>query len=78
MSELHEAAAEGDLQRVKKLVEKGVDVDVKNIVRWTPLHFAAVSGYLNVVRFLVEKGADVNAKDNHGLTPLHALSLIHI
>jgi len=75
MSELHEAVLEGDLQRVKKLLEQGANVNARNTVGWTPLHLAAEKGYLEVARLLVEKGADVNARDDDGTTPLHFAAL---
>ncbi|MEM3964298.1 MAG: ankyrin repeat domain-containing protein [Thermofilaceae archaeon] len=75
MSELHEAVREGDLQRVKKLLEQGANVNARSRVGWTPLHWAAEKGYLEVARLLVEKGANVNARDNDGRTPLHYAAL---
>ncbi|MEM2677506.1 MAG: ankyrin repeat domain-containing protein, partial [Thermofilaceae archaeon] len=71
MSELHKAAEEGDLQRVKKLVENGANVNAKDEYGSTPLYLAVLNGHLELARFLVEKGANVNAKDIVGWTPLH-------
>lgn len=71
MSELFDATRKGDLQRVKRLVEKGVDVNSRSIGGWTPLHYAASSGCLEVAQLLVEKGADVNARVGDDWTPLH-------
>jgi len=71
MNELHEAALEGYLPRIKELLEQGADVNAKNGLGWTPLHYAAEKGYLEVVRLLVEKGANINARTKLGMTPLH-------
>jgi len=71
MSELHQAAAKGDLKKVRKLVEEGADVNARDNIGYTPLHYAASYGHLDVARLLLEEGADVNARDNAGWTPLH-------
>ena len=68
---LIEAAANGDLDEVMELVEKGADVNARDKDGWTPLHHAAANGHLDIVKFLVENGADVDAEANDGSTPLH-------
>lgn len=70
---LHFAAEEGDLDRVKELVENGYDVNVFDVgLSLTPLHYAAKGGHLEVAKFLLSVGADVNAHDEEkvGETPL--------
>jgi|GEM_PF-307913 len=68
---LWNAAREGDVAAVKKLLAEGVDVDAKNRYEATALFFACDKGHTEVVRTLIEHGADVNAKDNfYGATPL--------
>lgn len=70
-TELHLAARDGDLERVKRLVEAnpGILNITDNKLR-TPLHKAAKYGHLEVVKFLKENGADLQAKDNQKQTPL--------
>ena len=74
-SVIHYAARQGDLNRVKLLVEKGADVNEKDDYRSSVLHYAVESGNLEVVQYLVEKGVDVNAKDEKNRTVLHDAAL---
>ena len=68
---LHEAAAAGDIEQVKKLISEGANIDAKNKQGRTPLHIAAANGRMEVAGLLIEKGANINAKHNSGGTPLH-------
>ena len=65
--ELHEAAAAGDLARVKQLVEK----DAALARSYSPDGFpvvalAAVFGNLEITKYLHAKGADINAAATNG------------
>ena len=73
---IHEAAAEGNIKRVKQHLVEGVDVNAKYKDGWTPLHMAAEGGHREIVDLLIAKGADINATagaggDGEGWTPLH-------
>jgi hypothetical protein len=68
--DLHYAVRDGDLKEVRKLLDKGADVNARDKYGWTPLHEAASYGHLDIVKLLVERGADVNARDKDGRTPL--------
>ena len=57
---------EGNLAKIKQLVEAGANVNEKSIMGVTPIHTAAFFGDLNISKYLVEKGADLNAIDNRG------------
>ena len=67
---LLEAAMDGNVSKVKKLLAKGSYMNAKNFDGKTPLHYAAEHGHLDVVQELVAKGAEVNAKNFDGKTPL--------
>jgi ankyrin repeat protein len=71
---LHEAAFRGELDKVKRLVRKGADVN-----SWwdqlTALHYACMRGLDPVASHLIKKGADVNASSNTGFTPLGAAAI---
>ena len=72
MSDLYDAARDGDLKRVQVLVvEQGVDKEeTGGLYGSTPLYAASRNGHLAVVRYLVEQGADMEKADNGGWTPL--------
>jgi|GEM_PF-2312432 len=77
--ELHIAAYEGDVERVKKLLKKGADPNARNVVSWTPLHVAASKNHIEITKLLLEHGADPNVQEEHGRTPLHvAASKNHV
>ena len=67
---LHWAVLNGDLEKVKKAIDSGVDVNstYRRGQGKTPLHLAKD---LEIVKFLVKKGAKVNAKDWEDQTLLH-------
>ncbi len=69
---LQEAAAIGDVNLVRTLIENGTDVDsIEDSYSKTALHRAAMSGHRDVVEFLLTKGADIDAKDYSVASPLH-------
>jgi len=71
-AEIHKAAKDGDLAKVKSLLEKDAKrLDAGNRLQQTPLIMAAWGGHKEMVTFLLEKGAAVNHKDSFGATPLH-------
>ncbi len=70
---IHQAAMEGDLATVKRLLEQNPALleardDAENV---TPLAYAAGFGRMDVLEFLVARGANVNARDPRGLSALH-------
>jgi len=71
-SDLHFAAQDGDLVRVRQLLAGGRSPNAFDEVSKTPLHYAAESGHIDVMRVLVAAGADVNANEEAriGNTPL--------
>ncbi|ESN92495.1 hypothetical protein HELRODRAFT_115846 [Helobdella robusta] len=56
---LREAAASGDLDAIKSLVRKGVDINSQNIINhWTALHWACKRGHKSIVAYLLKEGAN--------------------
>jgi ankyrin repeat protein len=65
------AARKGDIETVRSLLAKGVDVNTKSNYGATALSFACDRGYTELVKLLLEKGADVNVKDTfYNATPI--------
>ena len=63
----------GDLERLRMLVQEGIDVDMtSNITNTTALHTAAVFGRFPIVQYLLQQGADMNKANNEGCSPLYA------
>ena len=60
----------GNVQRVRDLLDRGADVNVRNHKGQTALHCAAKAGFDRIVALLLNRGAEVNAKDDKGKTPL--------
>jgi hypothetical protein len=69
--ELRRAASEGDVARVKELLDKGADVNAANQYGGTALAFATRRGNVEMVKLLLERGADPNRRDTfYGAAPL--------
>ncbi len=70
---LHHAAAGGNTEAIKLLIERGAEVDPKDTLYGrTPLHNAAYSGNAETAAVLLAHGADISAADNAGFQPIHA------
>jgi hypothetical protein len=74
---LHSAAAYGEKDVLKLLVDRGGDIDAVSSEGITALHLAAGFGELETVRLLVSKGAQVGVKDKSGITPLLAAKMMN-
>ena len=72
--ELWTACREGDLERVRQLIQDGQDVNRGDSDGRTPLMYAAANGRDQVVGELIRAGADVNGKNNTKQTALHCAS----
>jgi len=74
---LHLAAYLGDVEKVKKCLQDGIDINSQEDFGCTALHAAAYGGKKDIVEFLIDKGADVNAqaKDLFSRTPLFCAAI---
>jgi ankyrin repeat protein/beta-lactamase regulating signal transducer with metallopeptidase domain len=72
LSKFHLAAWRGDLTVVKRFLDQGTDVNIKDDqFNWTPLHWATFTSQRAIIEFLIAKGADVNAGGEWNDPPLH-------
>lgn len=68
--DLSDAAAFGDIERVRHSVVAGADVNAPDNNGCPPLIHAARSGNVETIKFLISKGALVNVRDTYEMTPL--------
>lgn len=65
------AAKRGDGCKVKELLKKGSDPNMKDEIGCTPIHNAVKKRHWEVAELLIHRGADPDIRDNAGWTPLH-------
>jgi len=71
---LLESAADGDLDGVKKALDKRAAINGTGDKGYTALHWAASEaskGHSDCVKYLLDEGADCNKQDSAGNTALH-------
>ena len=59
-----------NMKLLQKVLEEGVDINLKDYKSFTPLMCASMLDHLEIAKLLLEKGADVNLKDSGGRTAL--------
>lgn len=70
-SKLFQEVMDNNLEAIKKNLENGANINVKDKNGWTLLHIATNSRNIKMIEFLINNGANINAQDNDGDTPLH-------
>lgn len=60
---LHAAAAQGDIESVKRLIASSATVNARDSYRRTPLHVATFAKQREIVALLIKAGADINAQE---------------
>lgn len=68
MGLLHRAAAGGDLEMLRLLLERGASPNAASDVGNTPLMLAAANGHLAAVELLLKQGADPERQNRWGYT----------
>ncbi|MGB0760012.1 MAG: ankyrin repeat domain-containing protein [Rubripirellula sp.] len=71
-SALHEAASKGNLDRIRRLLERGTRINERKPSGGsTALSAAALNGQVEAVKLLLRRGAKVDRTNEDGNTPLH-------
>ncbi len=66
---LLEASSEGDIDALRRILQSGEDIEVRDGAQRTPLLLAVRANRIEAAKLLIEAGADVNAKDAIQDTP---------
>ena len=69
VSPLCVAAAKGDIEKVKQLINNGVDVNKKSN-GMLPIHYAAKFNRVDVIKLLITGGSEIHATCDKGYTAL--------
>uniref|UniRef100_H3D1Q0 Ankyrin repeat domain 39 n=1 Tax=Tetraodon nigroviridis TaxID=99883 RepID=H3D1Q0_TETNG len=72
------AALHGDLQRVRSLVQKGTQPNLKDTAGYTAQHYASGGGHVAVCAFLLEVGACASPQTPGGATLHRAAYCGHV
>ena len=75
VNQLHESATNGERKRAKKILKRGVSVDVPNHVGQTALYLACSTGHLGLVELFLQHGANPNVRCCDEVTPMHVASM---
>ena len=68
--DLIDAAENGNIQRVRELLDSGIDPNTKNEKDDTALIEASYNSYIEIAELLLSAGADPNIRNDNGYTAL--------
>lgn len=75
-TELHDAARDGDIAKIERLLDAGANPNARVESGFTALQIAALSGHADAITALLDAGADTNARVEKNITPLHAAAIL--
>ncbi|KAF7128361.1 hypothetical protein CNMCM5793_003091 [Aspergillus hiratsukae] len=64
------AASHGEIDVVRRLLERDTDIEAKDSLGYTALLWAIREGQQNIAQLLVDNGANIHARTAYGETPL--------
>jgi|GEM_PF-5427422 len=67
---LVEAAHNSDVEKVKKLINAGDDIDATDHTGYTALMYASLEGHVELTKLLLAAGANIEHQNKHGNSPL--------
>lgn len=74
---LIEAARDGDMESLLRMLDEGVDANMVDCKRWSPLMHAAHRGHACIVTMLLQRGADPSHTDASGVTAAAVAALAY-
>ena len=69
--DLFTAATNGDVNQIRQLISRGMNINVSNADGETALHMAVAHGHYSAVIYLANQGANINARTIKNWVPLH-------
>ena len=72
MDRFQNAILMNDIEKIKKIINDGGDINRQNKLGMNVLYFAILHKRRKIISFVLENGADVHAQDVDGDTALHA------
>lgn len=75
-STLHDAIAQGDVNKVVALLAEGADIEAPTSTGETPLMAASLADQPEIANLLIQAGANVYHRNDRGMTSLHAAAYI--
>lgn len=73
-TQLHRACIQGNVSMVRRLIDQGHPINIRDHAGWLPLHEASNHGFKEIVELLLDNKASINDKGGtscDGFTPLH-------
>ncbi|XP_066292945.1 putative ankyrin repeat protein RF_0381 [Branchiostoma lanceolatum] len=69
VTDLFSAASNGDCNKIRSLLDEGMDVGAKDGDGFTALHHATKAGHCPAMELLLDQGADIDVDGRHGREP---------